>query len=83
MSALHFTQARKLLDGPRMQLRLLDKVNLIEIECEDYLGKRIVGCHNPVLLERSRHEHEMLLHIAMKTEHPSFQSHVLDLPGLK
>jgi transposase len=61
ITALRATQIRPLLQSEAMQLSLLDRRDLVEIEHADFPGERLVVCHNPLLEEERARKRQDLL----------------------
>ena len=61
ITALTSVAIRGLLQSGALQLSFLDETNLAEITSPDYLGERLMVCHNPLLEEeRGRKRQELL-----------------------
>ena len=61
ISALRSHAIRDLVEGGQLQLSLFDRQNLAEISSPEFVGERLVACHNPLLAdERKRKRTELL-----------------------
>jgi len=61
ISALRAPQIKALVEEGALQLSLFDEQDLFEITSPEFLGERLVCCHNPVLAEkRARKRGELL-----------------------
>jgi transposase len=61
ITALTSVAIRGLLAEGSLQLSLLDKQNLVEIESPEYPGERLMVCYNPLLAEERKGKREELL----------------------
>ncbi|ETW22363.1 tail length tape measure protein [Mycobacterium gastri 'Wayne'] len=61
ISALRAPQIKALVDEGALQLSLFDEQDLAEITSPEFLGERLVCCHNPVLAEQRTRKRQDLL----------------------
>jgi transposase len=61
ITALTSVAIRGLLAEGSLQLSLLDKQNLVEIQSREYPGERLMVCYNPLLAEERKRKREELL----------------------
>ena len=61
ITALTSVAIRGLLAQGALQLSLLDKQNLVEIQSPDYPRERLLVCYNPLMAEQRRRKREELL----------------------
>ena len=61
ITALTSVAIRSLVAEGALQLSLLDKQNLVEIQAPDYPGERLMVCYNPLMAEQRRRKREELL----------------------
>ena len=61
ITALTSVAIRGLLAEGSLQLWLLDKQNLVEIQSREYPGERLMVCYNPLLAEERKRKREDLL----------------------
>ena len=67
ITALTSTAIRELVEQGSLQLSLLDEKNLAEITSLDYLGERLVACHNPLLEQERKRKRQALLEATEKS----------------
>ena len=59
-------QIKQLAEVEAIQLGLFDEMNLVEFECEDYPGERLIACRNPLIAEKNSKQREALLETVEK-----------------
>ena len=59
-------QIRQLAEVETIQLGLFDEMNLVEFDCEDYPGERLIACRNPLIAQKNDKQREALLEIVEK-----------------
>jgi transposase len=61
ISALRSSAIRDLVEAGTLQLSLFDEQHLAEISSPEFLGERLIACHNPLLAEERARKREELL----------------------